>query len=313
MGEHSSFRRAESWIRRLIFYFPAAILWLVSCAPSTKAGTDSTNGISTNAWFPPVGEELVYRIYWGAIPIGKTAIITRWTEEDGRKLLAIRYRARSNKVLALIYPTDDSAETLIDPLTFLPIRFTLNLKEGRHRNYEVTTFDYQHLKATWRSLLKNQKKEFPIEADTRDLISFLYFMRQKHLEPEQNVHYRVMADEKLYDLWLGVRKYEKVKLPGFGEVDSLRIDPSAAFNGLFVRTGKMGVWVTNDRRNVFTKIEASLPVANVRALLSEVRGPQDDIWTQTTKKLIAEGRIEKDDPDVEKTLKELEAPVAAKP
>lgn len=195
----------------------------------------------------------------------------------------------------------------MDPATLLPIRFTISLREGRNRSEEITTFDHKHLTATWKSVTKSKTKTFAIEADSRDLISFLYFLRPRRFEEGQKYHFRPMADEKLYDLYLKSLKYEDVSLPGFGKVKSLKMEPSAAFNGLFIRKGRMWIWTSNDDRNVLTRVEASLPVANIKAILTEVHGGPVDFWSSTTEKLVRSGALESEEPEVEESLKGLGA------
>jgi hypothetical protein len=255
-----------------------ALLW-ASAAAGSSGTAQQPQGDVPELWFP-VGEQLVYRIYWGFIPVGTTRVVTEWIEEDGRRLLAIRYRTRSNKVIATIYPVDDHIESVIDPVTFRPVRFTKNLKEGRHRYHEITTFDYERGMARWESKIKDKVKEYPIQEDTRDLVSFLYYMRSKPLSVGKTGHYRVMADEKIYDLSVRVLKKEKVKLPRYGRVASLKMEPQAKFQGLFVRKGKMTVWASDDDRYIVTRISATVPVASVKVVLCGVSGPGDDFWVR---------------------------------
>ena len=253
---------------------PAAI------APAVEsASTNLPPYTGPELWFP-VGEELVYKIYWGVVPVGACRITTQWIEEDGRRLLAIRYRTRSNKVIATLYPVDDRIESIIDPDTFLPVRFTKNLKEGRHRYHETTTFDYKRLKATWKSFIKNQTKEFDIEPDTRDLVTFMYYMRSTTFKAGEKHTFRVMSDEKIYDLTLKVAKEEKVKLPGFGSLSCLRLDPTAKFQGLFIRKGKLVIWVKQGSRMICTQLAGKVPVASIKVKLDEVNGPGNDWWTK---------------------------------
>lgn len=228
-------------------------------------------------WFP-VGEELTYRIYWGVIPVAKTVATSEWVEEDGRTLLAIRYRTRSNKVIATVYPVNDLIESIIDPVTFLPVRFTKKLSEGRYETEETTLFDHEAGEAHWHSFKHDSDKTFPIEKDTRCLVSFSYFLRKKEFVPKEKQEYRVMADDKIYDLWLNVGKYTRVKLPRYGKRSSIEIEPEAAFDGLFIRTGKINLWVSNDERKLLTQATAKVPVASIRLVLDRVRGPGDDHW-----------------------------------
>ena len=252
-----------------------------------------------------VGEELVYCVYWGFIPVGKTRIVSRWIEEDGRRLLAIRYRTRSNRFIAAIYPVDDLIESIVDPETFLPVRFVKKLKEGRHRNDEITTFDYEKGEARWEDRIKDRSKTYPIDEDTRDIVSFMYFMRSDRFKPGDKKAFRVMADEKIYDLFVSAHDAEKIKLKRFGRVKSIRLEPEAQFQGLFVRKGKVTVWVSDDERHLCTKVVGSVPVASIKVVLWEVRGPGDDFWIRRTNELSGK-KDDEEDPEVEKALRELD-------
>ncbi len=253
-------------------------------------GTPEQLTVPTNLWFH-VGEELVYRIYWGNVPVGTTRITTQWTLEEQRKLIVIRYRTLSNKIIDTLYPVDDTIETVVDPVTFLPVRFVKQLSEGRHRYHEITTFDHSNRVAHWKSLLKNRTKDIPIESDTRDLISFMYLLRSIPFTPVSAHQYRVMADDKTYDLWVQIAGPEPVRLNTFGSVQSLRFDPEAAFEGIFVRKGKLTAWVSDDPRHLCTRMVGSVPVASINVLLTEVYGPGDDFWTRTTRQKIQSGEI----------------------
>lgn len=264
----------------------ALLLALLACGRDLRAteeprappaGPSVTN--MPALWFP-VGEELIYRIYWGPVPVGTTRVTTEWVEEEGRRLVAIRYRTRSNKVIEKIYPVDDFIESLVDPAKFLPVRFTKKLSEGRYHVEEVTTFDHARLTAHWISKLKNKAKDFAIEADTRDIVSLMYYLRSAPFVPGENRHIRVMADEKIYDLWVKVGKVEGVNLPAYGKVDSFYIEPKAAFQGLFLRQGKAWLWVSTDERRLCTKMVGSARVASIRVVLCEVRGPGTDFWVR---------------------------------
>jgi hypothetical protein len=289
-------------------------VWLAAhCAPgadgaaalpaASNVSAVVTNGVALGF---PVGEELVYQVYWGFIPVGKTRIVTRWEERDGRRLLAIRYRTRSSKVLAAIYPVDDVTEVLIDPATFLPLKFTANLREGRHHKYEITTFDHARRTARWESLTKNKVKEYPIDPDTRDIVTFMYSMRSRPFRVGDRRHFRVMADEKIYDLYVHALNEEDIRLSGFGSVRSLRLEPTAEFNGLFVRKGRLWVWVSRDARMLCTKVVAEIPVGKIKAVLKSVHGPGDDAWIRSTARQDAQRR-EQEDSEVERALKELDS------
>ncbi len=242
------------------------------------ATTDAPEPVDRgDLWFP-VGETIEYKIFWGRIPVAQSTATTEWVELDGRRLIAIRFRTKSNKVLSTLYPVDDFIESLIDPETFLPVRFTKKLSEGRYRCFEITTFDHEKGTAVLENKRKGWTKEYEIDADTRDLIAFMYSMRAEEFPVGTKQNFRVMADEKLYDLEVKSHKAEKVKLPRFGKVSTVMLEPEAAFQGLFVRKGKMVLWVSDDDRRLIARASIKVPVAHVNLVLDKVTGPGEDVW-----------------------------------
>jgi len=263
---------------RIIVFVATALLLTV---PAVRADSTGTNAPAEPTFWFPVGEELVYTVYWGIIPVGESRIITRWVEHEEETLLSIYYRTRSNKVIATVYPVDDVIESLIDPAMFRPLRFTKNLKEGRHRFNEETTFDYEKKLANWRSHITMAGRFYPIEDDTRDLLCFMYHLRKAGFSEGQTLSHKVMADEKVYDLTIEVGdKKKRIKIGDYGKIPCLKLTPKAEFDGLFVRNRDITMWVSDDPRHLVAKIIADLPFANIRAVLSEVNGPGDDTWVQ---------------------------------
>jgi len=251
----------------------------VAVADSVTNTISDTNSIIKFNW--PVGEKISYRLYWGYIPVGTAIISTGWTNFEGRCLLAIRMRTLSNKVIEKVYPVDDTIESLVDTNKFLPVKFMKRISEGSYRCNETTTFDRTNLVARWVSTRFGTNRVFAIEAETRDIPSFMYYMRSRKFEPGKKEHFRVMADEKVYDLWLNIQKPETVDALNYDDVACVKIEPEAAFNGLFVRKGKMWTWISTDPRCLAVKFVASVPVANVRGLLESVEGPGTDFWIKT--------------------------------
>lgn len=232
----------------------------------------------TNALWFPVGEETIYDVHWGFLPVARSHVTTSWTNFQGRQVIAIRYVTRTNKVVAQLYPVDDLLETLIDPDTFLPIRYTKKTREGHTYADEVTDFDHAGGTARWESFLKKKTKNIPIGAETRDVIALMYWLRRTPFRAGTEQTYQVLADNKIYDLVLKLSEGGAVALDRYGKVNCLRIDPVAAFNGLFERKGKLQVWVSKDARQLCTRIVGEVPVASISITLAEVRGPGQDAW-----------------------------------
>jgi hypothetical protein len=227
----------------------------------------------------PVGEELIYSITWLGVPVAWSKVTTQRDTFEGREVLALRMETRTYPFFEHIFKVDDFHESLIDPVSFLPIRYTQNLQERSYRCHEVTTFDFTTLKAHYRHLLNGSEKSYDIKPDSRDIMSYMYFMRSVALEENSKSQYRVMTDEKLYDLFLTTFGKTPVELPHYDrKVLSLEMKPEAMFDGLFVRKGKATVWISCDPRRLLTLARLSTPFGRVSVTLHEVNGPGDDFW-----------------------------------
>lgn len=240
------------------------------------------SGATTNRYAFPIGEKLSYKVSWGVVHVGDAATQTEWVESGGRRLLSIRMYARTTSLVARLYPVNDYAESLVDPVTFLPVRYEQKLSEGGKDRHEVVRFDHAARKAYWESKTKG-KKEFEIAPDTRDIVSFMYYMRTKGaaaLAKEKKQTFSVVVDDTIYDLTVKDPHREAVRLPRFGRVKSVRFEPEAKFGQIFIRRGRMWMWVSEDPRCLTTRMSARLAVASLRAILVSVEGPGDDFWVR---------------------------------
>lgn len=227
----------------------------------------------------PVGEELVYHVTWNGVPVAWSKATTQMERIDGRSVLALRVETRTYSFFDHFFKVEDFHESLVDPDTFLPIRYTKNLNEGKFKCREVTVFDYRSGRAHYTHQDTGEKKSYEIESDTRDLVSFMYFMRSASLAEDSTDRRRVMADEKIYDLIIRSSSVKKIDLPDYKkDVPCLQMVPEAAFDGLFVHEGEATLWVSRDPRRLLTYAKVKVPFGRVRIKLHAVNGPGNDFW-----------------------------------
>ncbi len=230
-------------------------------------------------WGFPVGEELVYRAYWGAVPVGQSIVRTAWKEGAEGELLHLKLEVRSNRAIAMVYPVSIDVETVVRVKDFLPIRHTQRRREGRRRAEVIVDFDYEKGIAVQNEVLRGRKTEIPLEEDTRDIFTFLYYVRRYPMALGNKAHYRVLTDDRIYDLWLNVAN-EEVMVSSVldDDVAAFDVEPEAAFEGVFRRHGRLDLHISRDARQMMLFMRANIPVGSVRTVLQEVRGPGNDAW-----------------------------------
>lgn len=230
-----------------------------------------------------MGEKITYHIYWGILAVGQSEATTSWVLEHDRWLIEIKFRTQSNGLLSSIYPVDDTVITLVDPESLRPLSHTLDLNEGKTKRVARTRFDWQNLQAHYLKEHDNKEDEhkvIPLEAGSRDLVSFMYFLRETPFVDKQTYHFEVLADYKMYDLTVKTGGTDKIHLDGYGKVKSLKLLPEAKFEGIFVRKGKMELWLSADKAQLLTKLQLDTPFAKVKLLLNSVEGPGAEAWKQ---------------------------------
>ena len=228
-------------------------------------------------WFP-VGEQLSYCVYWSGIPVGEVQATSSWVVVQGRPLLALTCRARSNRVLRWVYPVEDKVVTTVDPIGFLPVSFQVDFQEGSHIRHELTTFDYVAGKAVWTATNNSKTRMFIIDPDVRDLLSFMYFMRKSDIHSESKLNLRVLLDGKIRQLPVTIGAHEKVKVSNYGSVDCLRVTPTLDFGKNNSSTNKMIVWLSTDMRHICTRVKGFIAIGSITAELIDVSEPGAAHW-----------------------------------
>jgi len=228
-------------------------------------------------WFP-VGEQLRYRVSWGVIPVGEIQTTSAWVVVQGRSLLSLTCRTRSNHVLRWIYPVDDQEVAIVDPVGFLPVSFQVDMHEGSHIRHEFTTFNYVAGKAVWTTMDKTKTRTFSIDPELRDLLSFLYYMRKAEVHSDSHLNLRVLVNSKPQQMPVAIGGHETVKVPDHGNVDCLRVTPTLNFEGINGDTNKVTAWISADAQHVCTRVKGAVAIGSITAELIEWSGPGAEQW-----------------------------------
>ena len=224
------------------------------------------------------GEVSEYKVSWMGIPLAWSKNTTDTIEENGRKLIRIRTVSKSYKAYSKIYKVDDIKEVIIDPKTALPVRIDLQMNEGNVHSSQLTLFDHLNHTALFYDRIANTTNQVDISSQTRDIVTFLYAMRSEAPKNLAAKTHSLFVGGKLYNMDIEIRKKGRIKLPGYGKVDCLQLEPIAEFDGLFLRKGKIFFWVSKQNCNMITRIQAKVPIGKIKVKLQTVSGTGDDFW-----------------------------------
>ena len=227
------------------------------------------------------GEVSEYKVTWMRIPLAWSRSVTDTIVENGRELIRLRMISKTYAPYTHIYKVDDVVEIIIDPETGLPLRQDVEIREGNRHKSQLTVFDHENLTAVYQDRITGTSTHVAINHDTLEIYSYIYSLRNRNIAELAANGHKLFVDGEVHDFGIRIGKDDKIKLPSYGKVESTAIEPVAAFNGLFLREGKITFWISKQNRRMITCIKAKVPFGKITVKLQSVAGPGVDFWVNT--------------------------------
>lgn len=221
----------------------------------------------------PVGERATYKVMWGPLACGTSTIRCDEAELDGKKMIRIRIRAKSNWLVSTIYPVDDTIDCYIDPETKLSVRLEKHTSEGGHIDKDVLVFDRTNQVAKWVSESDNITTNYPVEAGTCDAVSFLYAFRQHDLTENETRSFNLAVDSALHGITIIAKDTDMKKVGEGNKVKCRKYVVVPKRDDLFVRKIPKEIWITEDDRKIMARMDVRVPVGKARIILEEYVPP----------------------------------------
>ncbi len=208
-----------------------------------------------------------YNLYWSGIKVGEATLEYVETPEG----LAIRTHAVSSKFLSIFYKVDDRSETILYPDGY-PKNSSINIREGRHKKHKVTNFTHKTedspQKIFFHDILKDEKTEHTLDEPAYDPLSGFSSMTKIPMQIGKTEFIKIFDSNKIFDAKINVLKKENIRVPA-GRFDSIMINPILKTEGLFLRKGKMYIWLTDDNRKIPIMFKSKVKIGSFIAKLVE--------------------------------------------
>ena len=248
-------------------------------APPAAAATPPPGGE-----FPPFtpltlalaeGERLSYQIRWGVVDAGKATLIVRGKEPagpGGPEVWNLECRTRSSSFVSLFYRVHDDIRSRVDVRGGFTRLFDMDKTGGSVHSVEHIAFDYGKGVADYTRTRTEGKKEqvkaltIPLPGPVHDPLSCLYYVRGMDLQVGGEYRMTVNTSRKNWVLTLKVLRREKLSLKNIGAFQALVVEPEAQYEGIFVRKGKMTVWL-EEKSKVPLKVQSAVAIGSVSAEL----------------------------------------------
>ena len=214
-------------------------------------------------------ETLHYEIAWMGLKAGEL-VIHLLPDKDKQEQFSIRVTARSTGLLEVFYPVDDNFETIVTGQDRLPVKYSIDLHEGRRRNKKLTIYDQQQ---GLLSYTRNDEatETYKVAGPTYNEFSSFMIMRALPLVVGRELMVPTFADKKRHEVMVRVETKEKVRSI-FGNTEAIRVRPQLPFKGLYQKTGAPVIWLSDDMARIPLKIKAKIVIGSLTAKLVSYQG-----------------------------------------
>ncbi len=216
---------------------------------------------------PSINKKFIYHIYWTGIRAGTAILYYKKTPEG----IEIKTHATSAPLISLFYKVDDVARSILYPDGY-PKKFTLKVRQGRHKRDKVTYFergaDNWPQKIVFHNILDDTIFEYYFDKPAYDPLSAFYEVTKSDLIVGRSLYIDIFDNRKLWNTEIKVLRKEKVRVPA-GEFASIVIKPILKSEGIFPKTGDITIWATDDERKLPVLMRSKASIGYFKAVLVE--------------------------------------------
>ena len=221
-----------------------------------------------------VGEFLLFNIKYGFMKAGEAVMeIPELDEINNRECYKIQIGVNSVGLFSLFYRVEDRYETCLDVQGIFPWRFEQHIREGSYRRDVEAEFDQVN------HIARTDQGEYPIPPYVHDVVSSLYYVRTldfKNARPGEKLRLYQFYKDTTYALDVKFLGRQTIKVKA-GKFRCIIVEPLVQGGGLFRRSGRIIIWMTDDDQKIPIKVRTKVPVGSIRAELRAYGGVSEPI------------------------------------
>ncbi|MBL8026993.1 MAG: DUF3108 domain-containing protein [Fibrobacteres bacterium] len=210
----------------------------------------------TNNTFGP-GERLKFEVEYGFLNGGYgTMEVLDTIRYRGRICHQIRAIATSNKGLSLVYPVRDTNISIVDAEGLYSHRILKHINEGKYVRFRTTEFtpDAGIARTVDHTVLKDSTMN--TANYMHDIMSAFFYFRT--IDIKDSIDLWCVDDFKQYPLRVRIDKRETIKTD-LGKFSCIVVEPVMTSSGIFMKKGKINIWLTDDERKLPVKVKFKMP------------------------------------------------------
>jgi hypothetical protein len=221
------------------------------------------------------GEWFKFRIHYGIVNAGYATMEVKEAVRNNKKVYHAIGRGYSTGITKFLFKVDDDYESYFDKETSQPYQFVRKIDEGGYTKNQEGFFDQDKNTITVKDYKHKTEKSFIVPANTQDILSTFYYLRN-HPDIDKLKVGEAIAIDMFFDN--DTTKF-KLKYLGnedidtkFGTVSTMIFRPYVQAGRVFKEQESLTVWISNDDNKMPVRIKASLAVGSLKADLDAFKG-----------------------------------------
>lgn len=223
------------------------------------------------------GERVTMRFSYLSLTAGRGTMSVEADQRDGRPVLRFVTVARSEGLFAWLfrYRVQDRSDAWFDPVTGCSLGIEKHLREGKAHRDQVVAFDPVGGIAMVRDA-KIAQERFEVGPCPLDVLSAVFVLRARGLTEQAPLLVPVFDNGKRYVMRISFVARERLDLPaplGKGTPTTVVEPQLEEGTGLFVKSGRLRIWLTDDARRIPVRMRTKVPIGSVSADLERYEPP----------------------------------------
>ncbi|GBD98309.1 hypothetical protein BMS3Abin07_00320 [bacterium BMS3Abin07] len=146
------------------------------------------------------------------------------------------------------------------------------MREGFRRRDKATYFESgsggRPQKVIFHNILDGATSEYYLDKPAYDPLSAFYAITKMPLEVGRSEYIDIFDNKKLWKTEVRVLRRERVRVLA-GEFDTIVIKPILKSEGIFLKTGDIYIWVTDDDKKLPVLLKSKVRVGHFTVVLAE--------------------------------------------
>ncbi len=223
------------------------------------------------------GEFFRFRVHYGFVTAGYATLSVKNATMFGKDVFHVRGYGETVGVSKWFFKVKDDYQSYIDKDKDIPYRFIRKIDEGGYTKDIQIDFNHSKNIATVNDKKKDETTLFSFPAETQDMISAFYYLRNKldtdNIKEGDVVEMNMFFDKENYKFRLKFLGKEILDT-NFGRVRTLIFRPYVQSGRVFKEKESLTVWISDDNNKIPLLIKADLAVGSLKATLTEFKGLQ---------------------------------------